>query len=63
MKTNIIKGGKSALSILLAIAMLAVSIFTVNIGISASAAQPTDEWDGAYTIYLLPLPKNWHGLL
>lgn len=43
MKTNIIKGGKSALSILLAIAMLAVSIFTVNIGISASAAQPTDE--------------------
>ena len=49
MKTNIIKGGKSALSILLAIAMLAVSIFTVNIGISASAAQPTDEWDGAYT--------------
>lgn len=55
MKTNIIKGGKRALGLLLAVCILAVSLFTANIGVNINASAETisktvtDTWNGGYT--------------
>lgn len=48
MKTNIIKGGKRALGLLLAVCILAVSLFTANIGVNINASAETPAvWGGA----------------
>lgn len=50
MKTNILNSGKRILGILLAVCILAVSLFTANVGVSINASAVvtvTDTWDGS----------------